>query len=447
MKRGKHLSTRPWILSVNMGYGHERAAYGLKELAHEDIVTANSYPGMPQSDKKLWNRTRRIYERVSRLKSLPIIGKYIFATMDAFQRIDPFYPRRDLSEPTLQLREVYRQIRNEKLCKHLIEKLSKDPRPLISTFFLPAYAAEEFDYPGDIYIVCCDADIARAWAPLDPRKSRIKYFAPTGRVVERLQLYGVPRERIILTGFPLPPSLIHDLEATQLREDLFGRLERLDPKGVFHRFNERDMEDIFHDQKHPHNIDHPFTITYSVGGAGAQQETLIGLLTALKRPLLEGKVRLAVEAGTHRKLAKEIEEEVSRLDLTQAIDKTLFIFSHTTRAAYFEGFAKRLRNSDVLWTKPSELSFYTGLGLPIIMNEPLGSQEHFNRHWLESIGSGARAEETAYAWEWLQDWRNNGYLATMAWRGFNVAPTHGTFRIANHLQETKTDISSLPFIV
>ena len=70
--------------------------------------------------------------------------------MDAFQRIDPFYPRRDLSEPTLQLREVYRQIRHEKLCKHLIEKLSKDPRPLISTFFLPAYAAEEFDYPGDI---------------------------------------------------------------------------------------------------------------------------------------------------------------------------------------------------------------------------------------------------------------------------------------------------------
>ncbi len=430
-----------------MGYGHQRASFGLEALAHQDVVIANSYKGMPKGDKKIWDRTRHIYERVSRLKSLPIIGKYIFAAMDAFQQIDPFYPRRDLSHPTFQLREVYRQIRQEGLCKHLITELSKDPRPLISTFFLPAFAAEEHDYPGDIYIVCCDADVARAWAPLDPRKSRIKYFAPTGRVVERLQLYGVPKENIILTGFPLPPSLIGDLEASQLREDLFDRLERLDPKGVFHQFHQKDLRDMYGDRTHTHEKDHPFTVTYSIGGAGAQQDTLYTLLQAFKKPLLEGKLRFVIEAGTHRQLAKDIEKEALRLSLHQTLNKTLFIFSHTTREGYFEGFAKRLRMSDALWTKPSELSFYTGLGLPIIMNEPLGSQEHFNRHWLESIGAGARAENPAYAWEWLQDWRNNGYLATMAWDGFHVAPTHGTFRIANHLQQAKTEISALPFIV
>ncbi len=47
-----------------------------------------------------------------------------------------------------------------------------------------------------------------------------------------------------------------------------------------------------------------------------------------------------------------------------------------------------LRTTDILWTKPSELSFYTALGLPIIMTPPLGSQEEFNRKWLLTIASG-----------------------------------------------------------
>lgn len=429
-----------------MGYGHERAAFGLKDLAHEHIIIANNYHGMPSSDRHLWNRTRKIYERISRLQSTPVIGKWIFSIMDAFQKIDAFYPRRDLSHPSLQLREIYRQIRYEGLGRHLIQELSKDPRPLISTFFLPAYAAEEFDYPGDIYLVCCDADVARAWAPLDPHKSRIQYLAPTGRVVERLQLYGVPRERIHLTGFPLPPSNIGDSNAKQLRIQLFDRLDRLDPKGVFHEFHQHDLAAMPEAHKHDTHKK-PFTITYSVGGAGAQRKTLFTLLHSLKRPLLANHVRLSVEAGTHAFFAHEIEKEVKRLGMESIMGKSLFVFYHKQRADYFEGFAKRLKHTDCLWTKPSELSFYTGLGLPIIMNEPLGSQEHFNQHWLESIGSGARCEDPKYAWEWLQDWRNNGYLAKMAWNGFQVAPTHGAFRIANILQQKKSELHELPFIV
>lgn len=447
MPRESHLYQRPWIVSVDMGYGHERAAFGLDAIAHQHIITANNYRGMPKDDRKLWDRTRHAYERISRMQRLPVIGKAIFGAMDAFQKIDDFYPRRDLSNPSIQLREVYREIRYEGLGKHLIQELSKDPRPLISTFFLPAYAAEEFDYPGEIYIVCCDADIARAWAPLDPRKSRIKYFAPTGRVVERLQLYGVPRENIILTGFPLPPSLIGDLEAKELQTQVISRLERLDPSGVFHAFHQRDLRALFGKRKHNHSKQQPYTITYSVGGAGAQQDTLFTLLSSLKKPLLEQQIRLSIEAGTHKELAEHIRREIDRLGLKRVEGKSVFTFWHESRANYFAGFAKRLAHADALWTKPSELSFYSGLGLPIIMNEPLGSQEHFNRHWLEQIGAGARAEDPRYAWEWLEDWRHNGYLASMAWHGFQVAPTHGTFRIANHLQLSESAISELPFIV
>ncbi|MDD5726878.1 MAG: hypothetical protein PHC53_05800, partial [Patescibacteria group bacterium] len=56
-----HLSKCAYVVSVNMGYGHERAAYGLKEIAHGGIITANDYPGIPKKDKKLWVQSRKGY--------------------------------------------------------------------------------------------------------------------------------------------------------------------------------------------------------------------------------------------------------------------------------------------------------------------------------------------------------------------------------------------------
>jgi hypothetical protein len=44
------------VISVNMGYGHERAASGLSDLAAEQIISANDYPGIPKKDLKLPSR-------------------------------------------------------------------------------------------------------------------------------------------------------------------------------------------------------------------------------------------------------------------------------------------------------------------------------------------------------------------------------------------------------
>ena len=120
-----------WIVSVNMGYGHERAAFGLADLAHGGIITANHYPGIPNTDKQMWRQSRQAYEVISRLQPLPVIGQPLFDIMDHFQQIAPFYPRRDLSKPTLQLREIYHLIEQRGLGRHLIEKLArKCPLPL-----------------------------------------------------------------------------------------------------------------------------------------------------------------------------------------------------------------------------------------------------------------------------------------------------------------------------
>ncbi len=106
-----------------------------------------------------------------------------------------------------------------------------------------------------------------------------------------------------------------------------------------------------------------------------------------------------------------------------------------------------LRTTDTLWTKPSELSFYCGLGLPIVMAPPIGSQEVFNRMWLETVGAGTMQFDPRYADEWLFDWVRSGGLARFAWNGYIEAPTHGTYRIENIVTGANTELEPLPLIV
>ena len=53
-----------WIVSVNMGYGHQRTAFPLKDLSPEgEIINANDYQGIPKKDRRIWEDQRKFYER------------------------------------------------------------------------------------------------------------------------------------------------------------------------------------------------------------------------------------------------------------------------------------------------------------------------------------------------------------------------------------------------
>ncbi|MEK7072745.1 MAG: hypothetical protein AAB969_04190, partial [Patescibacteria group bacterium] len=96
---------------------------------------------------------------------------------------------------------------------------------------------------------------------------------------------------------------------------------------------------------------------------------------------------------------------------------------------FFKEFNKVLRKTDILWTKPSELSFYCALGIPIITAPPICSQEIFNQRWLRFIGAGVKEDEPRYVNEWLPDWLKSGWLAEAAMQGFLEAPKFGTYNI------------------
>lgn len=420
---------KAWVLAVDMGYGHLRTAYNLHDLAYQGIINANNYPGIPRQDRKIWRGSRKFYEMISRLKQLPIIGDWFFNIYDKFQTIPKFYPKRDLSKPNLQIQEVTTVIKKGNWGKHLISQLAKKPLPLVTTFFATAIMAEVFNYPGEIYCVICDSDVSRSWVSDSPNLSRINYFAPSQRVVERLTLYGVPQERIFFTGFPLPKENLGSKEKLEiLKEDLRARILNLDINHNYAKYYKELLVKHLDWQKGIQRT-HPLTLTFAVGGAGAQRELGAKILKSLKTKICQKKIKLNLVAGIHNDVATFFRRTIRNLGLAKECDGHLHIMFAESKQEYFVKFNQLLKTTDLLWTKPSELSFYCALGIPVIISEPIGSQEKFNRHWLIEIGAGFEQDKVEYTNEWLFDWLESGKLAEAAMDGYLEAPKLGVYNI------------------
>jgi len=437
MKNGiikKKRSPKAWVISVDMGYGHQRAAYPLKDIANERIITANNDRIISEKENRIWERSRQFYEFVSRLKSIPIIGRLVFGLYDPLQRISPFFPFRDLSKPSLSAMRLKNLIVKHGLCKSLVEYTSANPLPVVSTFFIPALA---YDYAGkDVYLVVTDSDINRIWVAQDPKASRITYFSPCTHASMRLQEYGVPKGHIIETGFPLPKENIGDHDEI-VRADLLARLVNLDPKGIFFsKYGALVRQKLglpkhgqFNEEWRKRHKTHPLTITFAVGGSGAQADIGMLLLKSLDTFIRKEEIIVNLIAGTRLDMKSFFEFEIARLGLGSVLGKSVRIVFAFNKKEYFEQVNQALRTTDVLWTKPSELSFYTALGIPIIIAPPIGAHEEYNRQWLHHIGSGFVQEDPRYTDHWLFYWLGEGRLADAAIQGFLDAPRHGTYEI------------------
>lgn len=415
------------IISVDMGYGHQRTAHSLKELAYKGkIINANSYEGIPEKDRKIWESFNEFYDFISQFKRFPFIGDFFFFLFDQFQKIADFYPKRNLSKPNFSVKRTYDFI-EKGWGSHLIGSLGKETIPLICTFYVPAFMAEYFDYPGDIYCVVCDADVSRAWVPKDPYRSRIKYFAPTERVVKRLKLYGVRPENIYFTGYPLPISNVGKRNLGILKRDLAKRLLVLDPKRKYFSRYESLIKKYL--KKIPKKKIRPLTIMFAVGGAGAQKEIGFQILKGLKEKIRTKKVRLVLVAGIRSEVKDYFLERIRFAGMEDYLDKGIKIIFKEKINDYFDEFNSVLRKTDIVWTKPSELSFFSGLGLPIIMAPCIGSQERFNKRWLLNSGFAIEQRNPVHADEWLFDYLDQGWLAEAAMEGFIETEKRGFLTI------------------
>jgi hypothetical protein len=434
--------SKAYIVAVDMGYGHQRAVFPLEYLAElpegwkdlaSPIISANNYPGIPKRDRKRWENTRKVYEWISKMRSVPYIGILIFSIMDYFQRVPVFYPKRDLSGPSLQVYQIYSMIKGG-LGKHLIDTLNEKPLPFLTSFFMTAFFAEEHGYKGEIYCLCTDTDISRAWAPLHPEKSRIIYLAPNHRVKERLLLYGIREEKIITTGFPLPKDALGDEDSLSFaKESAYRRIVKLDPSGTYRQKYQTIISECFDVNNKIESK--PVNLTFAIGGAGAQAEIGAKILISLKDIIANGEIKLNLIVGTSKVLFDKYSEIIlEKESLRESSEKGFIkIIYNSDKFSYFREFTKTIIETDVLWTKPSELSFYAGLGLPILIAPTLGSQEDRNKEWLHSIKAGIDQGDPEFANQWFMDWLNEGKFAELVTNGFLNAPKRGTYHIESLL--------------
>jgi hypothetical protein len=416
----------PLVVAVEMGLGHLRAADAVARALGRPLVQADREPVADSDERKLWARTRRNYERLSRLATLPgPIGRPPAALLDKITRIPPLHPGRDLSAPSFATRLVERLVERG-IGRGVLAALEREQVPLFTTFFATALAA---DIKSGAAVDCLvtDTDLARAWVARDPRKSRIRYFAPSERAVRRLAAYGVPSERILMTGFPLPDELLGGPEVPVARRHLARRLGRLDLADRLKRAlgdepARRLGTPIAADGESP-------LLVFAVGGAGAQAGLAAQFLPSL-RPLIEvGRLRLALLAGTQPRVRRDFEALVARHDLSG--HPGVRVVGEPEIDAYFRACNGLLAEADILWTKPSEMTFFAALGLPLVLSPPVGTQEVYNRRWAIEAGAGLSQREPRFAGEWLGEWLDDGTLAGAAWNGFTRLPKRGLYRILN----------------
>jgi hypothetical protein len=426
------LQPQPVVASIEMGYGHLRAAHALATALGTAVLLVDRPPLVAAEELRLWQTSRRFYEITSRASQIPVVGAPLRALLDGLTSIPHLHPQRDLSAPTFQVRSLQRLI-EKGLGRGLADVLQSTGAPLLTTFFAPAISA---DHRGceRVYCVVTDVDINRSWVPLRPERTRIVYLTPSYRGIHRLRAYGVPREQIEFTGFPLPGELLGGPELAILRRNLAGRLVRLDRKRVFREQARGEIHHFLGGLPEDQEGRSPL-LTFSVGGAGAQADLGRPLLKGLRSLIDRDRLRLCLVAGVREEVAARFHLWVRECGLEDRLGQGIEIFLAASLEEYFPRFNQLLAATDVLWTKPSEMTFFSALGLPLILSNPVGIHESYNRRWAIENGPGLKQRDPLFAEYWLREWLNEGTLAAAAWYGFVRMPKFGLFQILERLQQ------------
>lgn len=423
----------PTVVAIDMGYGHLRPAHAVAEALGVPVLEVDRAPLANDEERKLWQYVRHYYEVTSRASQLRVVGWPLRNALERLTDIRELYSERDQSRPTTAVR-VLDQLIQRGLGHGLVEYLGARESTLVTTFFMPAIAADRLGYEK-IYCIVTDSDINRVWAPVDPSRTRINYLVPTERARRRLRAYGVPDSRVHVTGFPLPHDLVGGTELAALRGHLASRLVRLDPSGRFRQDLRHAISHFLGPLPTLTEADSVPRLTFAIGGAGAQVGLVREFLPGLRALLSGGGLRLALVAGVRRLVLEELEDCVAEAGLGGELGPggAIEILYQPNFTDYLRDFNQLLARTDILWTKPSEMTFFGGLGLPIIFSSPVGTHEQFNRRWARDEGAGLKQRDGRYAGEWLKDWLQDGTLASTAWNGFMRLPTFGLYQILDRL--------------
>jgi hypothetical protein len=408
--------SQAWVVSAPLGQGIDLIAESCRDLApNKTIVRADNYQGMPRRDRALWAHLQEAPSFLASLGSIPLIGSSLQRLTQRFvHKLPARYPQREQSHWNRRLVEFYYYLQHQGLGRDLIEQLSRQALPLITSSPVVAFSAEVHAYPGPIYLVCHAADPARVWAPLEPTHTRIQWIVPTHMAEERLQAYGVPSTKIHHFGLPLSHLSV---SKKGLASDVEARIQRLDPEHIFRAHKSRKTVSS-----------RPLALGI-VADQGWRTHDLAKLLEGCGKALRNGTLSLHVFVGNDTRRGQSIEAVARNQLVHRHLGSSLVIHVHNEASLAFQSFTKALPDLDVLWSSASPWVFYSSLGLPVIVQSPIGGQEEARHAWLRGVQAGLPPLEPETASEWLMDWKQSGGLARLAWNGYGAAPSIGLERL------------------
>jgi hypothetical protein len=411
---------RTVVAAIDMGYGHLRPADALARELGTSVQQMDRAPLGSEVDTRFWENARELYEPLTRISQLSGIGPPMRALLNTITAIPEPWPPRDLSGPTQGTKWLERAARDG-VGAQLAAHLRETGATLMTTFFAAAILAE---LHGATRLNCLvtDSDVNRVWAPADSAHTKIRYFAPSPRVVRRLRSYGVPAERIVFTGYPLPGELVGGRDQIALRRNLAARLVRLRASEPLRKAAELMLGPL------PAPGEPPLVV-FAVGGAGAQVPLARKLVAGMREAILAGELRLALVAGRRREVAAALRETLAG----HALEGQVELLEDPDVFSYFRRFNELLARADVLWSKPSEMTFFAALGLPFVAAPPVGVHESHNLRWASDRGAALQQHDPRQAGNWLREWLDDGVLAGAAWSGFTRLPSLGLYEIAREL--------------
>jgi hypothetical protein len=183
-------------------------------------------------------------------------------------------------------------------------------------------------------------------------------------------------------------------------------------------------------------------LVFAVGGSGAQVEMSAVFLPAL-RPLLERRrLRLTLIAGVRRNVKVRFEDEILRAGLKDQLGQSVNILYEPVLESYFDRFDALLADTDILWTKPSELVFYAALGIPLLLAPPVGIHESYNLRWARENGAGLKQRDAHVIGDRLLEHLTDGNLASAAWSGYRRLPSDGLYKIIERVTDGEHRVES-----
>jgi hypothetical protein len=350
------------IGTIQMGYGHYRIAMALASAARAlgktpywmDLLAFDT-PGarMIQDLEKWYARGSQLSQRsrlFNRLIWDPMMGKW-------YKRVDKNYP---VMEACAVLSDIFHAL--------------PPNMPLVGTHPWNAQAAVHAGMHNVINVIPDNCPLG--FHLVDGTRHTVQ--SPSAYFIFRTLRdmadgEGVPREAIAQVGHYVDHELVENID-----HDCAARLRRLEDRS-------------------------PRRILLSIGGAGAQQELLLGIVDHLLQHVRAGRVTLLINFGHHvdawnlfRKrlpalentAVRHFEWEDTRAFCNNAVDAAVegtHVFLHEDTASAVYATNLLMRASDLLITKPSELAYYP---IPKLFIERVGGHEAWGAIRGAELGDG-----------------------------------------------------------